>query len=121
MALFCKKTFFCRFPLPVSFANALRPDCPSRKFRGQQNYSENSESTEETESAEGTEPSENSESAEGTEHSENSEWLQAVAKPPESIPGHDFSRSDEKTQERGVSRLGLSPKIPRLAALSETF
>ena len=109
MALFCKKTFFCRFPLPVSFANAFRPDCPLRKFRGQHNYSENSESTEETESAE------------GTEHSENSEWLQAVAKPPESIPGHDFSRSDEKTQERGVSRLGLSPKIPRLAALSETF
>ena len=39
----------------LNLPNALRPDCPSRKFRGQQNSSEHSESTEETESTEGTE------------------------------------------------------------------
>ena len=57
---FAKKAFFSSSPPPcklnkVSFPNALRPDSPSRKFREQQNYSENSESTEETESAEETE------------------------------------------------------------------
>ena len=60
MGSFCKKTFFRPLLSPrklnkASFPNALRPDCPSRKFPGQQNYSENSESTEETESTEGTE------------------------------------------------------------------
>ena len=55
MALFCKKTFSSRSPLPVSFTNALRPDSPLRQFREQQNSSENSESTEETESAKKTE------------------------------------------------------------------
>ena len=49
---FAKKLFSSRPPSPASFTNALRPDCPSRKFRGQQNYSENSESAEETESTE---------------------------------------------------------------------
>ena len=62
MALFCKKTFL---PLPSSplldFTNALRPDSPSRKFRGQQNYSENSEGTEGTESTEETESTERTE------------------------------------------------------------
>ncbi len=57
---FAKKAFFSSSPPPcklnkVSFPNALRPDSPSRKFREQQNYSENSESTEGTESAEETE------------------------------------------------------------------
>ena len=47
----------------LNLPNALRPDCPSRKYREQQNSSENSESTEETESAERTE---------STEHSDNS-------------------------------------------------
>ena len=71
---FAKKAFFSSSPPPcklnkVSFPNALRPDSPSRKFREQQNYSENSESTEGTESAERTE---------STEHSDNSErWRQA--------------------------------------------
>ena len=63
MASFCKKTFFLHSSPLVNFTNALRPDCPSRKFREQQNSSENSESTEETESAERTE---------STEHSDNS-------------------------------------------------
>ena len=57
MGSFCKKTFFFPPPFPVSFTNALRPDCPLRQFRGRQNYSENSEGTEGTESAEETEPS----------------------------------------------------------------
>ena len=55
MGSFCKKTFSSRSPSLLSCTNTLRPDCPSRKFRGQQNYSENSESTEETESAKRTE------------------------------------------------------------------
>ena len=40
----------------LNLTNALRPDCPSRKFREQQNSSEGTESTEGTESAEGSEP-----------------------------------------------------------------
>ena len=66
MALFCKKTFSSRSPLPVSFTNALRPDSPLRQFREQQNSSENSESTEETESTAGTEHSEDSDNSEMT-------------------------------------------------------
>ena len=63
---FAKKAFFSSSPPPcklnkVSFANALRPDSPSRKFREQQNYSENSESTEGTESTEETESAEETE------------------------------------------------------------
>ena len=58
MGLFCKKSFFFPPLFPVSFTNALRPDCPSRKFREQQNSSENSEGTEHTEGTEGTEHSE---------------------------------------------------------------
>ena len=58
MGLFCKKSFFFPPLFPVSFTNALRPDCPSRKFREQQNYSENSESAEGTESTEDPEDSE---------------------------------------------------------------
>ena len=54
MGSFCKKTFFSRSPSPASFANALRPDCPLRQFRGQHNSSEDSESTEGTEHSEGT-------------------------------------------------------------------
>ena len=51
---FAKKLFFFPLPFPcklnkTSFTNALRPDSPSRKFRGQQNSSDNSESTEGTE------------------------------------------------------------------------
>ena len=61
MASFCKKTFFLPFLSPASFPNALRPDCPSRKFREQQNYSENSESAEGTEGTESTEDPEDSE------------------------------------------------------------
>ena len=63
MASFCKKSFFLPLPSPrklnkASFTNAFRPDCPSPKFREQQNSSDNSEdseSTEGTESAEATE------------------------------------------------------------------
>ena len=58
MALFCKKTFSSRSPLPVSFTNALRPDSPLRQFREQQNSSENSESTEGTEHSEDSDNSE---------------------------------------------------------------
>ena len=58
MGLFCKKSFFFTPLFPVSFTNAFRPDCPSRKFREQQNSSENSEGTEHTEGTEGTEHSE---------------------------------------------------------------
>ena len=65
MALFCKKTFSFRSPFPLSFPNALRPDCPLRKCRGQQNSSENSE---ETESTEETEHPENSEGTETGSH-----------------------------------------------------
>ena len=61
MALFCKKTFSFRSPFPLSFPNALRPDCPLRKCRGQQNSSENSEETESTEETEHSEDSDNSE------------------------------------------------------------
>ena len=64
MGSFCKKTFFRPLLSPrklnkASFTNALRPDCPSRKFPGQQNSSDNSEdseSAEETESTEDPEP-----------------------------------------------------------------
>ena len=38
----------------LNLPNALRPDCPLRKFRGQQNSSEDSESTEGTEGTEST-------------------------------------------------------------------
>ena len=60
MASFYKKSFFLPLPSPrklnkASFTNALRPDCPSPKFREQQNSSEDSESAEETESAEHSE------------------------------------------------------------------
>ena len=61
---FAKKTFFRPLLSPrklnkASCTNALRPDCPSRKFPGQQNSSDNSEdseSAEETESTEDPEP-----------------------------------------------------------------
>ena len=53
----------------LNLPNALRPDCPLRKFRGQQNSSEDSESTEGTESAEGTE------STESTDYSESPSLL----------------------------------------------
>ena len=71
MASFCKKTFFLPFLSPrklnkASFPNALRPDCPSRKFREQQNYSENSESAEGTEGTESTEDPEDPEDSELT-------------------------------------------------------
>ena len=56
MGLFCKKSFFFPPLFPVSFTNALRPDCPSRKFREQQNSSESTEETESSESAEDSEP-----------------------------------------------------------------
>ncbi len=42
----------------LNLTNALRPDCPSRKFREQQNSSEETESSEGTESTESTEDSE---------------------------------------------------------------
>ena len=57
---FAKNLFSSRSPPPVSCTNALRPDSPSRKFREQQIYSENSES------AEGTEDSEDSDNSEIT-------------------------------------------------------
>ena len=42
----------------LNLPNALRPDCPSRKFQEQQNYSEYSEDPEDPESTEGTESAE---------------------------------------------------------------
>ena len=64
LALFRNLYFFhLHSPLLVSFTNAFRPDSPSHKFRGQQNYSEDSESTEGTESTEETEDPDNSEMA----------------------------------------------------------
>ena len=82
MALFCKKNLFS--PLPSSplldFTNALRPDSPSCKFRGQQNYSDNSEDPEDSESTEETESTEGTESAEGTEA--------PVSEPREPVPAN---------------------------------
>ncbi len=63
---FAKKLISSRPSPPVSLTNALRPDCPLRLFREQQNSSENSEGTEGTESTEGTECSEHSENSELT-------------------------------------------------------
>ena len=55
---FAKKAFSPALLSLLSFPNALRPDCPSRQFRGQQNSSENSESAESTEETESTERTE---------------------------------------------------------------